>query len=122
MAPLYGDPTLAKNAMDKINVVPNPYYGYSTLDRGSVDKFVTFTNLPLECTIKLYTLSGDLMKTITKTKGSTLSNSSTAEWNLQNQDRVPVASGIYVALIDAPGIGQKVLKIVVFTAQERINF
>jgi hypothetical protein len=122
VAPLYGDPTLAKNAMDKINVVPNPYYGYSTLDRGSVDKFVTFTNLPLECTIKLYTLSGDLIKTITKTKGSTLSNSSTAEWNLQNQDRVPVASGIYVALIDAPGIGQKVLKIVVFTAQERINF
>ena len=123
-APVFGDSQTAKdrNDMEKINVVPNPYYGFSTLDRGSVDKFVTFRNLPLECTIKIYTLSGDLLKTITKTKGGTPNNSSTAEWNLQNQDRVPVASGIYIALIDAPGIGQKVLKIVVFTSQERINF
>ena len=108
--------------MDKIVVVPNPYYGFSTLDRSTADKFITFRHLPLECTIKIYTLSGDLIRTLTKTTGSSPASSSTLEWNLQNQDKVPVATGIYIALIDAPGIGQKVLKIVVFTAQERINF
>ena len=106
--------------MEKIKVVPNPYYGFSTLDRSAIDKFVTFRNLPPNVTIKIYTLNGDLIKLINKSgNGPT---ASTAEWNLQNQDGVPVASGIYVALVDAPGIGTKVLKLVIFTSQERINF
>ena len=84
--------------------------------------FVTFRNLPLNCTIKIYTLGGDLIKTLNKSATGNITNSSTIEWNLQNQDKVPVSSGIYVALIDAPGIGQKVIKVVIFTAQERINF
>jgi len=123
-APLFGNQENAKNsnAMNNIKVVPNPYYGFSTLDRSTADKFVTFRNLPLECTIKIYTLNGDLIRTLTKTPGPNPASSSTMEWNMQNQDRTPVASGIYVALIDAPGIGQKVLKIVVFSSQERINF
>jgi len=123
VAPKFGDPNYAKetNALDKIKVVPNPYYGFSTLDRSLSDKFVTFRHLPLKCTIKIYTLNGDLIKTLEKNDppGST---NSTLEWNLQNESKVPVASGIYIALIDAPGIGTKVIKIVVFTAQERINF
>lgn len=120
--PVFGDPNVAAqtNAMEKIKVVPNPYYGFSTLDRSAIDKFVTFRNLPPNVTIKIYTLNGDLIKVINKSgNGPT---ASTAEWNLQNQDGVPVASGIYVALVDAPGIGTKVLKVVIFTSQERINF
>lgn len=121
-APVYGDPNYANqtNAMEKIKVVPNPYYGYSDLDRSTSDKFVTFRNLPLNCSIKIYTLNGDLVRTLIKS--GTGSQASTMEWNLQNEDRVPIASGIYIALIDAPGIGQKVLKLVIFTSQERIRF
>lgn len=121
-APVFGDPNRAKDDMDKIRVVPNPYYGFSTLDRSTSDKFVTFRNLPLNCTIKIYTLNGDLIRTLTKTGTGNASTSSTLEWNLQNLERVPVASGIYIALIDAPGIGTKIIKIAIFTAQERINF
>ena len=108
--------------MEKIKAVPNPYYGFSTLDRSSSDKFVTFTHLPLNCNIKIYTLNGDLIKTISKSGTGDPAFSSTAEWNLQNEDKVPIASGIYVALIDAPGIGTKILKLAIFTSQERINF
>ncbi|MCX6161551.1 MAG: hypothetical protein NTV87_09490 [Ignavibacteriae bacterium] len=120
--PVFGDPNNAKttNAMSKIKVVPNPYYGFSTLDRSAADKFVTFRNLPANCTIKLYTLNGDLIRTLTKSGNG--SSASTLEWNLQNMENVPVASGIYVALIDAPGIGQKILKLAIFVSQERINF
>jgi hypothetical protein len=120
--PAFGDMTSAKGEMEKIKAVPNPYYGFSTLDRSSSDKFVTFTHLPLNCVIKIYTLNGDLIKTINKTGAGDPTFSSTIEWNLQNDDRVPVASGIYVALIDAPNIGTKVLKLAIFTSQERINF
>jgi len=123
-APVFGDPNLAKtqNALDKIRIVPNPYYGFSTLDRSSSDKFVTFRNLPLNCTIKIYTLNGDLIRTLVKTNTGSTFTSSTLEWNLQNVENTPIASGIYVALIDAPGIGTKVLKMAIFTSQERINF
>ncbi|MCX6156383.1 MAG: hypothetical protein WCK13_04805 [Ignavibacteriota bacterium] len=120
--PAFGDMTSAKNEMDKIRAVPNPYYGFSTLDRSSSDKFVTFTHLPLNCAIKIYTLNGDLIKTITKTGTGDPTFNSTIEWNLQNEEKVPVASGIYVALIDAPNIGTKILKLAIFTSQERINF
>jgi hypothetical protein len=120
--PVFGDPNAAKGEMDKIKVVPNPYYGFSTLDRSKSDKFVTFTHLPLNCVIKIYTLNGDLVKTINKSGTGNPTFNSTIEWNLQNEDKVPVASGLYVALVDAPGIGTKVLKIAIFTAQERINF
>jgi hypothetical protein len=124
VAPKYGDVTNAKltNALDKIKVVPNPYYGFSKLDRSKSDKFVTFRNLPLQCTIKIYTLNGDLIRTLVKTNSGTTATSSTIEWNLQNMENTPVASGIYIALIDAPNIGQKVVKMAIFTAQERINF
>jgi hypothetical protein len=124
-APTIGNSQLASsnNDLEKIRVVPNPYYGYSTLDRSITDRFVTFRNLPLECSIKIYTLNGDLVKSIQKNQGSgNVNTSSTAEWNMTNLDNSPVASGIYIALIDAPGVGQKVVKIVVFTAQERVNF
>jgi hypothetical protein len=120
--PVFGNMTNAKGEMDKIKAVPNPYYGFSTLDRSSSDKFVTFTHLPLNCAIKIYTLNGDLIKTIAKTGSGDPTFSSTAEWNLQNTDNVPVASGIYVVLIDAPNIGTKILKVAIFTSQERINF
>lgn len=120
--PAFGDMTSAKGEMDKIKVVPNPYYGFSTLDRSISDKFVMFTHLPLNCIIKIYTLNGDLIKTITKTGTGDPTFNSTIEWNLQNEDKVPVASGIYVALVDAPNIGTKILKLAIFTSQERINF
>ena len=122
VAPVFGDLSNASatNAMNLINVVPNPYYGFSDLDRSASDKFVTFRKLPLNCTIKIYSLNGDLVRTLVKS--GTGSVASTMEWNLQNEDKVPVASGIYVALVDAPGIGQKVLKLVIFTSQERLKF
>jgi hypothetical protein len=124
VSPVFGDQNNATvtNALEAIRIVPNPYYGFSTLDRSKSDKFVTFRHMPLNATVKIYTLNGDLVKTLYKASSGDPSTSSTLEWNLQNMDNVPVASGIYIALIDAPGIGQKVMKIIVFTAQERINF
>jgi hypothetical protein len=118
-APLFGNTTNAieNNELDKIRVVPNPYYGFNNLETSTSGRFVTFRRLPKQCTIKIFTLNGDMIKKLEKND-----NNSTMRWDLENQDDVPVASGIYIALIDAPGIGSKVIKIAVFTPQERIDF
>ena len=44
------------------------------------------------------------------------------QYDLKNFDNVPISSGMYIALVEAPGIGNRVLKFAVMTAQERIDF
>ena len=48
----------AVNALDLINVVPNPYYAYSAYEKNQIENRVKFTNLPEKCTIRIYTVSG----------------------------------------------------------------
>ena len=118
-APLIGDPNIAavNNDLNKITIVPNPYYGFNSLETQTSGRFVTFRRLPKQVTIKIYTINGDLIKTLEKND-----NNPTLRWDMTNLEDVPIASGIYICLIDAPGIGTKVLKAAIFTPQERINF
>lgn len=95
----------AKNALDLIRIVPNPYMAYSSYEQSQLDTRIRITNLPQKVKIKIFTLSGHLVKTIDKDDPSTV-----IDWNLQNTGGVPVASGVYIFHIDAPGIGEKVLK------------
>lgn len=100
-----GDKDIAKKALDLINVVPNPYYAYSGYESDQLDFKIKFTNLPQKCTIRIYTINGTLVRTLTK------DNPRTSEtWDLKNQTNTAIASGMYVIHIDAPGIGEKTLK------------
>jgi len=56
-----------------------------------------FLNLPGECTIRIYTERGDLIKTIEHTNGS-----GDEAWNLVTKYRQVVVSGIYLAHIETP--------------------
>jgi hypothetical protein len=106
----------AKTDMNLIRVVPNPYYGYNDLETTTTNRFVTFRHLPNQCTIKLYSLDGSLIRTLRKND-----NNSTMNWDLKNVESVPIASGLYIALIDVPNVGQKIMKLAIFTAEERID-
>jgi hypothetical protein len=79
------------NDLNKITIVPNPYYGFSTLETPTTGIFISFRRLPKQCSIKIYTLNGDLIKTLEKND-----NNSTLEWNMTNVENVPIASGIYI--------------------------
>lgn len=99
------DETTAKNSLDLINIVPNPYYAYSGYERKALENIVKITNLPEKCDVRIYTLNGTLIRTYHKDDTKT-----SLDWDLKNQARVPIASGMYIINIQVPEVGDKVLK------------
>jgi hypothetical protein len=113
-----------KALFDKINVFPNPLFGFnpatSYSNTAPDETFVTFSNLPEEITIKIYTLSGVLIRTLT-TSDKSGPTSPFLRWDLKNEDGLRAASGLYLALVDAPGFGEKILKFSIIMPQKQIN-
>jgi hypothetical protein len=100
-----GDLNVAKDAMELINAVPNPYYGYSAYETNQLDNRVKFTNLPQRATISIFTVSGTLVRMIKKDDSVT-----SVDWDLKNDYGIPIASGLYIIHVNAPGIGEKIIK------------
>jgi hypothetical protein len=103
-APIYSK-EFGKKALDKVSVVPNPYYAYSVYeDPGNqLDVRVRITNLPPRCKITVYTLNGIAVRTIKKDDP----NSSLIEWDLKNDAKVPISSGVYLIHINATDLGEE---------------
>ncbi len=95
----------AENALDLINVVPNPYYGYSEYETNQLDNLIKVTNLPDRCSISIYNANGTLIRQFKKDNSL-----SYQEWDLKNQYGIPIASGLYIIHVDAYEVGEKVLK------------
>ncbi|MHB1049071.1 MAG: fibronectin type III domain-containing protein [Bacteroidota bacterium] len=87
--------------MDKIRIVPNPYLVRHEAQRGNSQLY--FNYLPEECTIRIYTIALDLVKTIYHSGGSHI------EWDLQTEGGQQVASQMLYAYIEAPN-GAKTIK------------
>ena len=95
-----------ENLLSEINIVPNPYYGYSNYEHGALENYVRIVNLPAYCTISIYTVNGTMIRTLTHGSDAT----SFVEWVLKNHANIPIASGVYIIHVDAPGIGERTLK------------
>ena len=110
-----------ENFLDQVNVVPNPYYGYSAYEISQFTNTVKITNLPDKCTVTIYTLDGKFIKQFRRDEapGAKIgSNPGTRsrqvypalEWDLRNNRNIPVASGVYLIHIDAGPLGERVIK------------
>ncbi len=111
------------NLFDKVNVYPNPLFGFNPLTShgGRPDEpFITFNNLPEMVTVKIFTLSGTLVRTLDETSKPSLT-SPFLRWDLENEDGLRVASGMYLAVVTSPGMGEKVLKFSVILPQKQIQ-
>lgn len=113
-----------KDIFRRVNVYPNPLFAYnvatSYTTTGVPDEpFVTFSNLPEEVTIKIYSLSGSLLRTLT-TADKTSSTSPFLRWDLQNESGLRVASGMYLAIVHSPLYGDKVLKFAIIMPQKQL--
>ena len=85
--------------LKKIKVSPDPLYVRYSAMAERIDGYSTlaFHNLPDKCTIRIYTLAGDLVKTIEHVDGT-----GTEFWHLMSSNEQQVASGIYLYHIDSP--------------------
>jgi hypothetical protein len=104
----------AKSALDLINLVPNPYYSGSEYETSRLDNVVKITNLPEKCTVKIYTMNGQLVREFavdnTNNKTEFGNQTLTVNWDLKNFNSIPIASGLYLVYIKVPGVGEKVVK------------
>ncbi|HOI28560.1 MAG TPA: hypothetical protein PLZ15_02280 [Melioribacteraceae bacterium] len=106
----------AKKAMDKIKVVPNPYVASAQWEAknpyasGRGPRLLQFNHLPSKCTIRIFTINGELVDVI---EHESPLNDGTAEWNMLTKDNLNIAYGIYVFHVDAPGIGTRIGKFAV---------
>jgi hypothetical protein len=100
---------IAKEALDLINIVPNPYYAYSGYEKTTLDNVVKITNLPAKCTVSIYTLNGNLVRRF-KRDDSGAEAKTSLDWDLKNEARIPIASGLYIIHVDVPEVGEKILK------------
>jgi len=107
---------LAKQELNAVLAVPNPYFAHSAYELDQFNRVVKFTHLPQSCVIRLFTLAGDQVRVIRKNDST-----SQAVWDLLTDRGLPIGSGIYVYHVDAPGIGHKIGKVAIFLEKERLN-
>jgi hypothetical protein len=102
---------VAKERLDDINLFPNPYFGHNSAEGDYYSQFVTFNNLPEECTIRIFSLSGQLVNVIEHNNGTPFER-----WYLQNDQEIPVASGIFIIHVQTD-FGDKILKFAVINRE-----
>jgi hypothetical protein len=102
--------------LSMVKVVPNPYIEtsiyekYNPLITGRGEREIHFTHLPPKCTIRIYTITGELVDTI---EHDGVIWDDTASWDLKTRDNLDLAYGVYIYHIEAPGIGEKTGKFAV---------
>ncbi len=115
-----------KEIFDRVNVFPNPLFGFNpatswTGQNTPPDQpFVTFSNLPEEITIKIYSLSGQLLRTLS-TSDKDSPTSPYLRWDLTNESGLRVASGLYLAIVSSPKYGDKILKFSIIMPQKQLQ-
>jgi len=111
------DERQGKNDLDKISVVPNPYVVTNPLeqldrqnprDRGP--RRVYFNHLPAACTIRIYTITGELVNTLIHK--STIDDGK-KYWDLTTSDNFPIAYGVYLFHVDAGKLGEVISRFAV---------
>jgi hypothetical protein len=122
--------------MEQVQVVPNPYYvsheGMSSPFQGKI----YFTRLPRVCTINIYTVNGELVRTIEHNEldpilsGNTVERRESSEraqigadvWDLltrSQQSKRRAASQMFIAKIETPGGASVIRKFAVVVGPAR---
>jgi len=107
--------------LEMINVVPNPYYGFSSYEDSQFETNVKITNLPARATVTIYSLDGKFIRKYDRDETPTMLRGSdrpigsrqispALEWDLKNFKGIPVSGGVYLIHVDAPGVGERTLK------------
>jgi hypothetical protein len=97
-------------------VVPNPYIESASFEpsrfavSGRGVRRIEFRGLPQSCTVRIYTVRGDLVQTLRKDSAD---DAGMVAWDLRTKDNLDVAPGLYIFHVEAPGLGTKTGKFAV---------
>ena len=104
------DPTRAQQDFEEQEpyVVPNPYVAaasfeperFATAGRGP--RRIEFRAIPAGATVRIYTVTGDLVQTLQHDGLAT----GMVPWDLRSKDNLEVAPGLYIFHVDAPEVGE----------------
>ncbi len=106
---IHYDAAAGDNALQTVYVVPNPYVINSAFELPSNrsdlrgDRAIQFRNLPKECTIRIYTISGDLVQTLRKND-----NTAYLTWDLLSSESARIGYGVYIYHVETPTGGTKI--------------
>jgi hypothetical protein len=92
---------------DAIKVVPNPYLGGAGWDlkpnpTDPTGTKIAFNNLPPGSTVRIFTLAGDLVESLTSEE----QDGGTSYWDLISRNGQDIVSGIYLYSVEAPACSQ----------------
>jgi hypothetical protein len=98
----------AHEPIQEVLVVPNPYrinqdyfeQGWES-GQGDTERRIDFTNLPEKCTIRVYTLAGDLVATLEHDYPSRSPVPHSESWNMISRNIQAIASGIYIFAVES---------------------
>ncbi|MCZ6819511.1 MAG: hypothetical protein O7G31_08470, partial [Calditrichaeota bacterium] len=103
-----------ESVLDNIYVVPDPYVAVNVLESkqsaalsGRGERRIDFVNLPTQCTIRIFTVSGQLV-TVIEHEG--FQDNGRESWDLTTREGLEIAYGVYFFHVEAPGLGQKLGK------------
>jgi hypothetical protein len=94
--------------------VPNPYIVANSFEAlnpyadGRGPREIHFTHLPAVCTIKIFNMRGQLVRTLEHNTPS--ASNGTEIWDVRSKDNLDVAYGVYIFHVDAGKVGQKIGK------------
>jgi hypothetical protein len=90
---------------EKPYVVPNPYLGMASFEQapyaqtGRGDRRIEFRGLPVNATVRIYTITGELVQTLHHDSGF----QNYIAWNMRSKDNLEIAPGLYIYHVEAPG-------------------
>ncbi|MBW7888461.1 MAG: hypothetical protein H3C35_08890 [Bacteroidetes bacterium] len=99
----------ADKALSNIIVVPNPYVVSSSYETPAIrsdlrgDRAIQFRNLPQECTIRIYTAVGELIRTLYKNDSHSFLN-----WDVLSSESARIGYGVYIYQVETPTGGTKI--------------
>ena len=113
--PVLNDPVKTEEDLNLITVVPNPYYAYSSYEANALVNKVKITNLPNDCVVTIYNISGTKIRQFKKDN-----EEPSIDWDLTNFANTPVASGFYLIHVkDNTSGGERTIKF--FGAMRQID-
>ncbi len=107
---------------DDIKPVPNPYFVRAEWDRNVNRRKIMFTNVPANCTIDIYTLTGEMVASLDHsgsalaavgTQGYNSDRIGTVVWNLWTYEYTEAAYGLYIYVVKVGDDVKKVGKLAI---------